>query len=283
MGIKKLTHRDDVSNLGDEVIADEVDTLQPDAEPTEASAQTAVTAMKKKPKQGIGAVLKEFFLVIVGALIISLVLRAFVFQLFEIPSGSMENTLQLQDKVFVYKQGEVTRGTVVVFEDPAGWLPAAPAVAPGRAFLEKIGLAPDTSQNHLIKRVIGLPGDTVECCSANGKLKVNGVEIDESAYLYSDGNTHVLPSNFPFRVVVPADRIFVMGDHRNASRDSRCWLQSKGIDAFVPLKNVVGPAVYIIAPTDHAKKLRGTEAFSQVPAAPAAPAAPVIDASRVQC
>lgn len=282
MGIKKLQHAGDTQP---QRAADEA--LQPPAGdgPVDPGLDSTAEARRaKKPVSPFLSVAKEIVFVLVGALVISFVLRAFVFQLFEIPSRSMENTLQVQDKVVVLKPAEIKRGSVVVFEDPDSWLAPAPTPSPARRALELLGVAPDTSANHLIKRVIGMPGDTVECCSARGNLIVNGVEIDESAYLYNEAGMQVRPSNFPFKVVVPAGHYFMMGDHRNASKDSRCWLRSKGINAFPSDDDMVGPARFIIAPSSRAGAITGEDAFAAVPPpSQPAPAEPVIDASQVTC
>ena len=121
--------------------------------------------------------------------------------------------------------------------------------------LDFIGLPTASSAGHLIKRVIGMPGDKVVCCDAKGRITVNGYALDETSYLYTgpDGD-QVDPSDVTFDVVVPKDRIFVMGDHRDLSADSRCHLsdlsttQAKGQVAFVPDDLVVGPAVAIAWP-----------------------------------
>ena len=110
--------------------------------------------------------------------------------------------------------------------------------------------------------MIGLPGDTVVCCDEENRITVNGQSLDESAYLYIDSDdVQINPSDVRFKVVVPADRIFVMGDHRDVSADSRCHLSDlstngrKGEVAFVPIENVVGPAFAIAAPFDRTSRL----------------------------
>ena len=120
-----------------------------------------------------------------------------------------------------------------------------------------------STPGHLIKRVIGMPGDKVVCCTSKGRITVNGYPLDESSYLYTDpDDVQVKPSEIRFEVVVPEDRIFVMGDHRDLSADSRCHLsdlstsQGKGQVAFVPTSLVVGPAFAIAAPFDRAGRLQ---------------------------
>ena len=230
---------------------------------------------------------KEIAIVVIGALIASTLLRLFVAQMFVIPSGSMENTLQIRDRVMVQKVVGWSRGDVVVFRDTQGWL-ADPEeeTDPLRLTLIFIGLAPDESSNHLIKRVIGLPGDHVKCCDAQGRITVNGQPLDEGSYLYATGGQTVAPSSFPFDVIVPKGRIWVMGDHRDNSQDSRCHLSegTDGIAAFVPTANVVGATVAVVYPFDRWRGLSRPETFAGVPSAAAAPPdKPVITGEIPRC
>jgi signal peptidase I len=236
--------------------------------------------------------LKELAIVLVGAIIVSSLLRAFVGQMFIIPSESMENTLLEGDRVVVQKISDFQRGDAVVFRDPGGWL-SEPVADPGpfdRA-LEFIGVPTQSTPGHLIKRVIGLPGDTVVCCDDNNRITVNGYSLDESAYLYVDSDdVPINPSDVRFKVVVPADRLFVMGDHRDVSADSRCHLSDlssngrKGQVAFVPLENVVGPAFAIAAPFDRTSRLHRPAVFAEVPGATEpAPSQAVIEPEGVSC
>ena len=238
------------------------------------------------------AFVKELLIVVVGAVIVSSLLRAFVGQMFIIPSESMENTLLEGDRVVVQKLTDFQRGDVVVFVDPGGWL-SEPIADPGPfdRVLEFIGLPTQSTPGHLIKRVIGLPGDKVVCCDDSGRLTVNGHPIDESGYLYVDSAGEAInPSDVEFEVVVPQDRIFVMGDHRDVSADSRCHLsdisttEAKGQVAFVPLENIVGPAFAIAAPFDRTSRLHRPAIFAEVPAATdPAPAEAVIKPEGVSC
>jgi signal peptidase I len=217
--------------------------------------------------------LKELVFVVVGAIVVSSLLRAFVGQMFIIPSDSMQNTLQRGDRVVVQKITDFHRGDVVVFKDPADWLGDEPTEDPtvGDRILEFVGIPTASSPGHLIKRVIGMPGDTVVCCDDSGRVTVNGQPLDETSYLYtSPSGEQVAPSDVQFTVVVPRDRIFVMGDHRDLSADSRCHLsdvsqQGRGQTAFVPISDVVGPAFAIASPFDRAKRLRVPATFADVP------------------
>lgn len=234
----------------------------------------------RKPLHHAGSFARELLFVIIGAIIVSSLLRAFVGQMFIIPSKSMENTLLVGDRVVVQKITDFQRGDVVVFADPGDWLGGEGSQERGpvgKAF-EFVGVLPDTSTGHLIKRVIGMPGDKVECCDSKGRMMVNGQPLNETSYLYTEpGGSQVEPSEVKFKVVVPRERLFMMGDHRDLSADSRCHLsdlsttEKKGEVAFVPVSLVVGPAFAIVAPFDRATRLHRPETFSHVPA-PLAPA-----------
>jgi signal peptidase I len=176
----------------------------------------------------------------------------------------------------------------VVFADPGGWLsgPLPPERGPVGRALEFVGVLPDTSTEHLIKRAVGMPGDHVVCCSSDGRITVNDVPLDEDSYLYRAPDGALAdPSKIRFDVVVPAERIFVLGDNRAASRDSRCHLndtgpgQTKGENAFVPLDLVVGRAVAVAWPASDAHGLPVPTTYAGVPAPSAsAPVRPVVKA-----
>ena len=126
-----------------------------------------------------------------------------------------------------------------------------------------MGLRPDDSQNHLVKRVIGLPGDRVQCCDTNGRLKVNGVSVDESGYI-NPGNA---PSLIKFDVTVPAGKLWVMGDNRSNSEDSRFHMKEPS-NGFVSVKQVTGRAFAIMWPLNRISTIKNTDAFAAVPPAP---------------
>jgi signal peptidase I len=199
-----------------------------------------------------GSILRELPIIVGSALIVSIIVKTFFLHFFFIPSGSMENTLQIGDRIAVNKFGalfsDIKRGEVVVFADPDNWLGTAPEDSNNgitgqlKNALITLGVVPDPAKQFLIKRVIGVGGDTVICCDTTGKLQVNGTSINES-YVYEND----VPSESKFNVTVPKGYIWVMGDHRGASADSRFHTDdvNKGM---VPLTKVVGRAALIVWP-----------------------------------
>ncbi|MDT0213750.1 signal peptidase I [Rothia sp. ARF10] len=220
-----------------------------------------------------GAALREFVVVVAMALALSFVVKTWLVQAFYIPSGSMEDTLILNDRVVVNKLVpdvvDVQRGDVVVFQDPGEWLSSVPEVSHGplrdgvERVLSFVGLLPDTSDNHLIKRVIGLPGDHIVCCDAQGRLTVNGVPLTEPYVKPGD-----VASSITFDITVPAGKVWVMGDHRSDSEDSRFHdPDGTGEQGSVPIADITGRAVAKVWPLDRAGWLSRPEStFSDVPA-----------------
>jgi signal peptidase I len=195
--------------------------------------------------------LVEVVVVVVVALVVAALIRAFVAQAFYIPSGSMEDTLHEGDWIVASKIGtqfgDPSRGDIVVFADPGGWLePTGTAPNPLRRALEFVGLAPDSSEGDLVKRVIGVGGDQVSCCDPEGRVQVNGVPLEEP-YLYPGDRAEDAPAGCRgrFQVSVPSGYLWVMGDHRSVSADSRC---QKDLDRFVPVDLVRGHAVAVVWP-----------------------------------
>ena len=211
---------------------------------------------------------------IVGALVISTLLRVFVVQMFVVPSVSMDSTLKVNDRIAALKLAHYQRGDIVVFADPGDWLTTkAEPVGRIRHFFELIGVLASTDQQYLVKRIIGMPGDRVQCCTAGGHLWVNGQEIDESQYLNKQpGETDPLASTMTFDVTVPAGRVFVMGDNRGDSADSRFHLcqmtdDGLGMDAFVPETNIVGPVRAVVLPFQRmGHRATPVSVFANVPA-----------------
>ncbi|WP_315432589.1 signal peptidase I [uncultured Rothia sp.] len=207
--------------------------------------------------------------VILYALVIAFLVKTFLLRGFYIPSGSMEQTLQVNDRVFINVAGsyfnEPKRGDVIVFKDSQGWIPSTQKTSnPLKDGLSFVGILPDTSSNYLVKRVIGTPGDVVES-DGTGKIKVNGVEITEP-YLYP-GNQ---PSELAFKVTVPAGKYFVMGDHRSNSADSRYHI-SDGT-AFISKDDVQGNVFLVAWPLNHFGLLQDeSSVFSTVPAPTSTP------------
>jgi signal peptidase I len=228
--------------------------------------------------------LVEALIIVLGAMVLTSVLRLFVYQTFNVPTGSMEHTIDTGDSIIAVKLIDFERGDVVVFEDPGDWLRGAKPEEPTgvRKALEWVGLLPSTATRHLVKRVIGMPGDHVVCCDASGRITVNGVALVEDEYLFATNGVAVAPSDMRFDVIVPKDRIFVMGDHRNESADSRYHLcevtdgQPPGMAAFVPIENITGTVVAVSGPWSRMGRIRIPETFENVPSPGPAPDSPSI-------
>lgn len=207
---------------------------------------------------------QETFLLLALALLTSIVVKAFFVQMFFVPSASMRPELIEDDRILVEKMsmwdGEVERGDVVVFQDPGGWLGATPEPTGMQELLSLVGLYPDGG--HLVKRVIAVGGDHIVCCDKQGRLTVNDVPLEEDEYLRDD----VDPSQRQFDVVVPDDAVWVMGDNRSNSQDSRFHLDDAG-SGSVPLDNVVGKVWAIVWPTDRFEVLETPGTFDGVAAA----------------
>jgi signal peptidase I len=221
----------------------------------------------------------ELPVLVLLTLLVAALVRTFLVQPFYIPSGSMENTLQVGDRVLVdklsYRFGEISRGDIVVFDGLDSFTPEVEVDEPPNALLgglrslgAALGLAPP-GETDFIKRVVGLPGDRVRCCDAQDRVTVNGRPLDESAYLYAGDQ----PSESPFDVVVPPGRLWVMGDHRAASADSRAHTGDPG-GGTVPEDKVIGRAFSVVWPLDRLTGLDVPPAYDRLRAPEeAAPAA----------
>ncbi len=242
---------------------------EPREDPSSAPDEAPSRDLWREARRGArtaGRGVREIGIVVVTALVLSVLLRTFVFQLFYVPSESMMNTLLVGDKIVASRismtLGGVHRGDVVVFQDPGGWLYAPVQETGWRATLNRvltdIGFLPSNSGEDLVKRVVGVAGDEVKCCSPSGQLIVNGHALSEGAYT-------IAPTNqVQFDITVPKDHVFVMGDNRPNSRDSRFHLDVAS--GTIPVSAIKGIVVLKIWPLSR---------LSTVPAP-----APLINANR---
>lgn len=254
------------------------------------STRAGSRAKSRKPQQPTTplGLLREGAIVLVVALVLASLLRAFIVQAFMIPSGSMENTLlckagtasddggsctaDTSDRVVVSKLsnhlGGIDRGDVVVFADPDHWLPNSATPRPTglsgvvRRGIQFIGLVPDDATGHLIKRVIGVGGDRVRT-DADGHVLVNGRVLQEDGYLKAGTPAS---SDCSFDVTVPAGSLWVMGDNRDNSSDSRLH-QRQRFAGMVPLSLVTGRAVARVWPVGRVGGLGVPDSFEDIPAA----------------
>lgn len=212
----------------------------------------------KSKKRGVLLFFRDLLIIFVVALLISFLIKTFLIRSFYIPSSSMEQTLQVDDRIIVNQLSPglvpIEHGDVVVFTDPGGWLPPSveveqnPIVASLDWVASIVGLSAPDSNDHLVKRVIGLPGDHVVCCNSLGQMSVNDIALDESSYLSPTGETRV--SEDDFDVMVPAGSLWMMGDNRYNSKDSRYNGSTPG-EGYVPIDNVVGRALVVSWPLAH--------------------------------
>ena len=226
-------------------------------------------AARRQDSDG-GSFWRELPFILVAALLLSLLIKTFVVQAFFIPSSSMERTLLVGDRVFVSKLstrfGEIERGDVVVFHDPDAWLP--PRLVPEgtgglaetvRGGLEYVGLVPAVTGDDLIKRVIGTEGDRVRC--EDSTVVVNGVPLDEPYVHPGDAACE----DDTFDVTVPEGHLWVMGDHRAVSEDSRAH-QGGELGGFVPEDEVIGRAFVVVWPIGRFSGIGRPDTFDAVPA-----------------
>ncbi|WP_017793864.1 signal peptidase I [Leucobacter salsicius] len=217
-------------------------------------SETAAKSSNRQRGGGFLGFVRDLLVIIVVAFLVSFLLKTFLVRSFYIPSVSMEQTLQVNDRILVNQLVpdimDVKRGDVVVFKDPGGWLYPR-ATQPPQGFekvLQSVGLAADTSHEYVVKRVIGVGGDRVACCDAQGRVTVNGVPLDEPYIVIPPGETR--SSKIDFDVTVPEGSVWVMGDNRYQSKDSR-YNQDQPGKGFVPEDEIVGRAFVINWPLDH--------------------------------
>lgn len=206
----------------------------------------------------LGRFLRDAGIIVVAALVVSFLIKTFLIRSFFIPTESMEATLIRDDRIIVSQLTpevfDLNRGDIIVFVDPGGWLSQQSGVSeddPLSRVLNGIsvfvGLSSPNNEQHLVKRVIGLPGDRIVCCDDLGAMSVNGVALTETYVQLPQGVSKV--SSNDFDVTVPDDALWVMGDNRYNSADSRRNMDKPG-GGFVPLENVVGRAIVISWPQD---------------------------------
>ena len=212
-----------------------------------------------RPRNGRGwrIFLRDILLIFLAALLISFLIKTFLIRSFYITSDSMNSTLIQQDRIIVNQLEPglipIEHGDVVVFRDPGNWLPPRVDVPVNGfvgavdAVLGFVGLSAPDSNDHLIKRVIGLPGDTIKCCNDFGQITVNGIPLEEPYILLPDGVTKATRDDF--EVTIPADKLWVMGDNRYNSADS-AYHRDDPTGGFVPMSNIVGRALLISWPVD---------------------------------
>jgi signal peptidase I len=238
------------------------DPADPAATATATATETEKTRtdaddVRAKRKRGFGLFVRDVLLILLAAILISFLIKTFLIRSFYIPSESMEQTLLINDRIIVNElvpdMVPIQHGDIVVFKDPGGWLDPVPEPeqSPVVAFfdwlLSVVGLTAPDSNDHLVKRVIGLPGDHVVCCNDFGQMSVNNVPLEEPYVYLTEGITKV--SKDDFDITVPEDSLWVMGDNRYNSRDSRLNRDKPG-NGFVPFDHVVGRAILISWPID---------------------------------
>ncbi|MDR1861698.1 MAG: signal peptidase I [Candidatus Ancillula sp.] len=235
---------------------------QPQPQQSEADKKSFTEGISRKEvRKGykakvIQTFVRDLVIILVVALTLAFCIKQFVFQPFNVPSGSMENTLQVGDRILASKiatLGGIHRGDIVVFKDEFNWLKGGGTSLPEGSFplqgtplepvLQFFGILPESSDEYLVKRVIGVGGDHISCSGGYSPIKVNGKEIDDEPYIKES----IWHSKLAFDVVVPEGKLWVMGDNRNNSADSRYHI-SEDSKGFVNQSSVVGTVNFIIFP-----------------------------------
>ena len=237
-----------------------------DSKPGGSDGKAETTATPAKGRKRRRSFWRELPVLVVVALVLALIIKTYALQAFFIPSGSMENTLDIGDRVLinklVYDFRDIHRGDVIVFNGAGSWDTnlAPPSGNPFTKFFTNIGqmIGVVHGEDDYVKRVIGLPGDHVACCNAKGQITVNGVALNETSYLFP-GN---VPSEEPFNITVPQDRLWVMGDHRDISYDSRGHEGDPG-GGTIPENAVLGRVFVRIWPLDRFGFLSIPSTFQQ--------------------
>ena len=216
----------------------------------------------RRRRSGVLASVLDWTITIVVALLVAVLIKTFLVQPFFIPSASMHPTLLEEDKILVSKLHpgvlDLHRGDIIVFQDPGDWVggnadrPLTAGQQISKA-LSYVGLAPDPTENHLVKRLIGVGGDHIVCKERGGAMTINGVELDETYIVPGNGACQV-----SFDVKVPQGKLWVMGDNRFNSADSSEHY-ARGEDPFVDESEVTGKAILLFLPLDHWSTLNGGE------------------------
>lgn len=232
--------------------------------PPTASADTPTTAPDREvvPRHASGL---RWLVVVTVALVLTLVVRGFFVQSFFVPSASMQPTLQPGDRILVTKVGGVHRGDVVVFDGSTTFAAHGGAEPAPAGVISKVVsaaasmLSVNANESDFVKRVVGMPGDHVVCCDAQGRITVNGEAVHEP-YLYPGDK----PSDLTFDVTVPPGHIWVLGDHRSDSADSRAHLGDPG-GGMVRLDDVIGRAAFVYWPLGRTATLSAPGGLAALP------------------